>query len=240
VTGLYVAGTAWPPAFKQALAAVNGGDVTDGTWWFENPLCWTNVNQVTIRFRMNMTVEAKHLRVTGNNSNYPVASFSYRYDQVSLNGIATWTLARPILADNILLVLDAHSPDGVRIPDTDILLDGDSDGHAGGDFRFRFDSLPGDVGGSRTVEAGDVLSVCSSLGTSTDHPGTWPNSYFVQRDVNADGRIDARDLAEVRRRLGDYLSPWQPTAAAVQSAPPTSPRARPVTRGQFGAAPILA
>jgi len=56
---------------------------------------------------------------------------------------------------------------------------------------------------------------------------------------DADGRIDARDLAEVRRRLGDRLPASEPAAAAVQSASSTPPRARPVARGLFGASPVL-
>jgi hypothetical protein len=79
-----------------------------------------------------MVVEPRHLRVYGTNvAEYPVTSMSYRVNPVNFNGIATWTLARPLGADKILLQLDAHSPDGVRMAGNPIdppLLDGDRDG----------------------------------------------------------------------------------------------------------------
>jgi hypothetical protein len=238
----YVSGTDWTPAFRQAVEAANRGTRDLGYGSIgpdQNPVPWINVNQLTVRFSQDMVVEARHLHVLGTTGEYPIASFSYRVDPLNFNGIATWTLARPLVADNILLVLDAHSPDGVRVPDSDVLLDGDRDGHAGGDYRFRFRSLPVSLSGNSRVTVGDLLSVRARYGRSTENPGTGPTSYSLRCDVTADGRMDARDLAEVRRRIGDSVPAWQPTAAAVVSQPAASSRARPVTRAVFGSEPIL-
>ena len=58
-------------------------------------------------------------------------------------------------------------------------------------------------------------------------------------DVNHDGHVNARDLAEVRRGLGNGLPVWEPAAVVGRVSQLAPPRARPVTRGLFGTSPIL-
>jgi hypothetical protein len=245
VTGGFIGGTAWARAFKQHLERIGGGDADYGCWWFgpeSGPLPWVNVNQITLTFSADMVVEARHLRVFGTNvPEYPVTSLTYRVNPLNFNGIATWTLARPLTADKILLQLDAHSPDGVRMagnPFDPPLLDGDRDGQPGGDYRLRFESLPGDFGGTRTVSQAHVVSLRREVGTSVESLGTWPNDYHVMSDVNGDSRINVTDLAEVRRRVGTTLPYWEPSGlTAAQASAPS--RTRPVTRGLFSTQPVL-
>jgi hypothetical protein len=75
------------------------------------------------------------------------------------------------------------------------------------------------------------------VGFGTQSIGAGGDRYTVHGDVNADGRIDVRDLAEVRRRVGTSLPDEDPAAAVQWSA---HLRTRPVARSLFGSAHILA
>lgn len=238
VAEIYLSGTAWTASFKQALAREGGGDARYGTWWFgplANPVPWANVDKVTIRFSWDVEVQSKHLRVAGANvADYPVASFEYRRDAA----VATWTLARPFGADRILLELDGDGPNGVNGG----WFDGDGDFQPGGDYRLRFKSLPGDVTANARVTPVDYFAIRSNVSSTIDAAGTTGNRYNVMDDLTADGRIDGRDLMEVRRRVGTSLPWWEPAApaaAATQSAPALRSPARPATRSLFSDASIL-
>lgn len=241
VYGVYLNSSEWTAAFKQSIQQLDFGyadrGVGIGPTSVPAHLPWANVDQITIHFSTDMIVEARHLRVFGTNvSQYPVASFEYHLETFNYDGFATWTLARPLGADKLLLQLDAHSPDGVRQSGTNIALDGDRDGQPGGDFRQRFDSLPGD-GASGRVDFGDVWSIRTRVGSNVLDPGPAPR-YHPINDITGDGQINAHDLAEVRRRVGTALPEWEPTGSVVvQSSGST--RIRPATRSLFGSARIL-
>ena len=243
VNAVYVMDTEWTLQFRNAVQYFGAGDPDLGVGVGSAtapPLPWTNVNQITITFSADMVVEARHLRVFGTNvAEYPVTSLTYRVNPLNFNGIATWTLGRPLSADKILLQLDAHSPDGVRMAGNPVdppLLDGDGDGRPGGDFRLRFQSLPGDVGGAYRVDAADVASVRSFVLMSVgDTQPLLRNPFF---DINADGQINVQDMTEVRRRVGTTLPYWEPTGSLTAQAT-TSAHTRPVSRGLFSSQPIL-
>ena len=240
VLNVYLSGTAWSASFKQHIGGNGYDSATHGAWigppsteGASSP--WSNVDQITVQFSTDMLVESRHLRVVGAAvGEYPVASFTYLLDTLNFTGIAAWTLSRALSADRILLDLDGDSPGGVRQPGSNVHLDGDRDGQPGGDFRLRFDSLPGDQNRDGHVVAPDLYSVRASVGTSVTHPGVVPTFYSARGDVNADGRINSQDVAEVRRRLGTSLPDWK---SAGLIAPRS--RARPVTRGLFSEAPVL-
>ena len=246
VIAVSVAGTEWTSEFRTGLQNLGAGDAELGVGVGRPeapPLSWTNVNQITVIFSADMVVEARHLRVFGANiTEYPVTSVSYRVNPLNFNGIATWTLARPLGPDKVLIQLDAHPPDGVRMagnPFDPPLLDGDRDGRPGGDFFCRFESLPGDFAGVRRVGAEHVRVLRESVGRSVDNVGESPNRYYSWSDVTADGRINVIDMSEVRRRVGTTLPYSEPTGVtAAQAVSP--PRTRPVTRGLFCSQPVLA
>ena len=239
VERVYLSGSTWAPAFKQALAALSAGSAQFG---FALPATdqlderpWANADQVSITFDRDVVVDASDLRVTGVNT--PVytldpAGFSY----VAATRTATWRLAagKSFRNDRILLDLDGDGPGGVKTA-AGVFLDGDwinpvgaaaggdafpsGDGTPGGDFRFRFHVLRGDADRNGAVNARDVLGARARLGVVP---------YGVFHDADADGRITVRDVVIGRAMLGQEL-PDDPAPASALVAP-TARRARPSVR----------
>ena len=137
----------------------------------------------------------------------------------------------------MFLELDG-GPDGIRLRQLGVPIDGDGDGVAGGDFRLRMNVLPGNADGDRRVIGFDVDAVRMSLSTRVSSPGG-PAGYDIWSDVNGDGRINIIDLVHVRSRQGDRLPLIFVEPAAAEARPTTLLRPRPVTRGLFSSEPIL-
>jgi hypothetical protein len=85
-------------------------------------------------------------------------------------------------------------------------------GLEGGDFRFGFNVLPGDVNHSGTVLADDFSAVKKKFFASTTAPGTGEAAYNVFYDVDGSGSILADDFSEVKKRFFSKLPDGQPTA----------------------------
>jgi len=250
VKGVFASAGGWGPDFDQALASRDAGQpaigfrVPGGAEQLD-PLPWTGVDQISIRFpqlpQLPLSVGRDDLAVTGaDGSAYGFSDFAY--DPASL--VATWTLSRPVAADRLLL--DLHSgPGGVAILGPGgLALDGEwvdnesgisGDGKPGGDFLFHLNVLPGDVTRDGAVNALDVADVKRRLNsTTTTSAGA---GYSVFADVNGDGRINALDLAAVKQRLNTRLPDAQPAAAASPAVPLLAASA---TRDLFASDPILA
>jgi hypothetical protein len=243
VTDVFLNGTRWTAGFRNHLAAAGLGSATYGYSVRAddplNELPWANVDQVSIRFDRDASVKAADLAVRGLRvPSYSVGGVSY--DEASRT--ATWTLARPLASDKILLDLDG-SAGGVRGIDTG-WLDGDwagaadafpsGDGSRGGDFRFRLNVLPGDVNRTGAVTVGDVTDVLTRQASA---PPLRPARYDAFDDLNGDGRINVQDLALVRRSMFTRLPSGEP--ASLAAVPALPPRNRPATRDLFGSSPIL-
>ena len=169
-------------------------------------------------------------------AHYPVDAVRYSGDDVYPYRTITWTLGRSVANDRILIELNADEG-GLATPYPGVRLDGDYDSVPGGDYRLRVDVLPGDTNGDGVVAPTEWQSVRRRLTTSVANPGNPPIRYTMWDDIDGSARIDARDLAEVRRRENTRLPFTQP--AAVVS--PVSPsRIRPITRGLFSSTPVLA
>jgi DNA-binding beta-propeller fold protein YncE len=102
---------------------------------------------------------------------------------------------------------------------------------------FYFGGLAGDTGnaprgGAAVVDASDYVATRGAVSNK-------PAGITSRFDINHDGRVDVRDMADVRRGLGRSLPLWTPAPVAAQSAPVTRSLTRPITRGLFGTAPIL-
>lgn len=178
-------------------------------------LPWTNIDTISIVFSEDVNVDQDDLALWGVNVADYVGEVGFAVDGFSYDSntfTATWTLAAPIAADKLMIDLNADIG-GV----TDIsgnLLDGEwEDGvsttsgnsEPGGDFRFRFNVLPGDVDGNGMTISDDLALVRDALGTVVGDEG-----YLPGLDVNGDGMIISNDLVLVRNQLGAALPDEEP------------------------------
>ena len=189
-------------------------------------LPWFNVDTIAVEFSTDVDVEKTDLSlwgVTVEQYGFAADPAGFSYDDV--NYVATWTLdpdQKIEQPDKLLIDLDG---DAGGVTDTGAnLLDGDwtdgsdeypsGDGTAGGDFRFRFNMLPGDAyDRNGEVRPPDWVEIRARLG---DEPGD--PDYTIFYDVyDGDGEIRPPDWVEARARLGDELPGDEP--APPQAAP---------------------
>jgi hypothetical protein len=226
VTRVYVSGSTWTDSFKQYLQAQGQGSAQYG---YAVPataqlatLPWANLNRVSVTFDQDVTAHQADLVVHG--VTVPVYAVSnYSYDAGTKT--ATWTLGEPLRNDKVLLDLNADSG---GVSSAGGALDGDwnnagdtfpsGDGTAGGDFRFRFNVLPGDTTRNGTVVADDFSDVKKKFFRSTTAPGpAGDTQYTVFHDIDGNGTIVASDFSEVKKRFFNTLPAGEPSAAAVAS-----------------------
>jgi hypothetical protein len=217
VTNVLVRGTAWASGFPY----YNGYAVPGGAAQL-TALPWTNINQVKIVFSEDVLIDAADVVVRGGNTAQYAGTLSY--DQPSRT--ATWTAAASLPHDKFLLVISGGAG-GV----TDLAgnrLDGEwtdgvsgfpsGNGTPGGDFRFRFNVLPGDANASGVVNSTDVAKVRSVGLVVTD-------ATNYRCDLDGSGVINSTDVAAVRgaglRTLSSIAEPTLP------AAPPEYPAAAP-------------
>jgi hypothetical protein len=257
VTGVYVAGTAWSPAFRQHLADAGVGSaafgylVPDGFAQLDE-LPWANLNQVSVRFSIDVVAHQEDLTVSDRNTGAFIQPTGFTYDPASHT--ATWTLPQSLRNDNYWIGLEGRPGAGVRGTFNGLALNGywtngqDTypSGHASppSDFSFWLNVLPGDADRSGTVDAADVTMVRTRQFTSVARPGTGSAGYTRFADLNGSGTIDAIDQMLVRSRLGTTLAiqqPPPPSPATAQSAGTRlTSRTSPPRRDLFGTTPILA
>ena len=212
VTGVFLAGSDWSPAFLDDLAARGLGEagfaVAAGPGQFD-VAAWTGVDQIRIQFSKDVDVEQSHLAVTGAaQAEYEFAGF--KYDPISF--VATWILNGPIRAEKLLLELsgdvqdvagrglDGNWTDGAgAFPSGNELIESDDR------FRFRLNVLSGDVTGDGVVDREDLVDLIHRLGTDVSR-----GSFEHRFDTNADGQIDVADLREVLFRLSGKLPSGEP------------------------------
>jgi hypothetical protein len=225
VTNVYVSGSSWGTPFKDFLAAQGIGSAQYGYQILAtdqlNELPWTNLDRISIAFDQNVNVDQADLAVRGVNlANYTISGFDYQPSTKT----ATWTLSQPIRNDKVLLDLNADAG-GVSSPQGGA-LDGEwnnagdtfpsGNGTAGGDFRFRFNVLPGDVTRNGTVVADDFSDVKARFFRTVTQPGpAGPTQYDVFRDVDGTGSILANDFSLVKARFFNTLPGGEPTAPAA-------------------------
>ncbi|RIK77373.1 MAG: hypothetical protein DCC68_17415 [Planctomycetota bacterium] len=130
--------------------------------------------------------------------------------------VATWMLAEPLSTDKLLLVVHAGAAGDVQLDGEwtnpsggdpgDVFPSGD--GQPGGDFRFRFDVLPGDANGDGAVDGGDLAALVDG-GFSTKFGA----GYLIRNDLDGNGRVDVVDAVMARNHLGASLPAGEPGAS---------------------------
>jgi hypothetical protein len=242
VLGAWIDGSTWPQAFRTFLDDIHVGSPADG---YElapatiigniPPAGWSNINRLRVRFNGPVDVDANDLALTlAGGETASVTDFSYDPETFT----ALWTLSAPLPAGVHTLRLNSDAAaGGVGAPGGGPALDGEllrgvynqsnfrtGDGRPGGDFVQSFAVLPGDTTRNRTVNALDVADVKNRLGTVVSQYIDFGrvDNYFPYSDVNADGRINALDLAAVKRNLTRSVPPPPyTTPASLPAASPT-------------------
>jgi hypothetical protein len=225
VTGVFVSGSDWTPAFRNFLQSQGLGDATfgytvpAGEGQFDE-MPWGNIDQISIRFSQDVVTAQWHLGIEDLNG----VDFSTSFDYDPSTHTASWTLSQPLRSGRFLLRLDASEPvacldlwpcssnrsDGVADP-FGRGLDGEwangndmfpsGDGIPGGDFLFALNVLPGDVNRDGRVTAVDVAQVRARAFTSTRLPSLRGSAYTPFHDTNGSGTINSLDMVHVRSRI---------------------------------------
>lgn len=219
VIQVYVAGSAWTPAFMAALHEAGLGNfgyaIQVGPAQLD-AVPWSNVDQVKVQFDQNVTVAKGDLQLYGvNTAKYSVAGFSY--DPMTF--VATWTLAAPIGDDKVLIDL------ADTVSNVNGALDGEfvngakdfpsGDGTAGGRFRFQFNVLPGDANRDGSVFGNDLVLVRNAQFATPDLA-----AYSVFDDIDGSGTIFGNDVVITRNQQFHTLPAGTPSVPAVPAAPP--------------------
>jgi VCBS repeat-containing protein len=230
VAGVEVWSSSWSSTFKDYLSSQGLGSVgyripTGSADQLRN-LPWSNLDQITIVFSEDVVVAQDDLVITGvTNATYATSAFTY--DPATFT--ATWTLSTAISNDKVRLSLFGDAVSGVRSATTGVALDGEftesvdtyassGDGTAGGDFRFRFDVLTGDVDDSGGVTSVDQLRVRVALFEDT----TTPN-YNPFYDIDGSGGITSVDQLQAQLAFGSSLANGSPSDPPVYDFGATTP-----------------
>ena len=220
VTQVLVSGTAWTQDFLDELEIAGPGGrrghaVPVGSIDQFDPLPWSAVDQVILRFSEQVNVQQSDLRVFGvrgpdgiedANDEYAFSGFATEFGPTG-EFQAIWTLSSAFGSDRVHLVLDDAN---VNATLTTVALDGEwtdatstfpsGDGTVGGDFAFRFDVSPANVGRDSGVTIFDIAVLRLRHGSVAGAP-----PYVVFVDVNGDGMIDELDRQPLRDNLGRML-----------------------------------
>jgi hypothetical protein len=232
VTAVSVGSSIWSPTFNQFLGGILPGYAIPAGLAQIDVLPWGNLNQISLAFSEDVTVDAADLRVGGVTvSTYMLDPGAFSYNAASRT--ATWRLAsgQTFGIDRILIDLDG---DDVR-NSAGVFLDGDwinpggaaaggdafpsGDGMPGGDFLFHLNVLPGDVNRDGSVSPTDFGSVRAAVGRTASDPGVAPRNYTIFRDVNGTGSVSPTDLGAVRGRIGTSLPVTVPLTLLPASRP---------------------
>ncbi|MHB1037111.1 MAG: Ig-like domain-containing protein [Pirellulales bacterium] len=231
VANVLVGSTRWTGEFLAELNAASGQNVggcsiSVGTGAQLSPVAWGNIDQIKIVFNEGVMVDKDDLTLSGvNTPTYDLAGATFAYDPATFT--ATWTLASVIPADKLEIRLNADGADSVQDPiarrldgewtnpasptDTGTDTYPSGNGTAGGNFVFRFRTLPCDANQDGSVDIFDVASVQASYGQ--DH-GMMPD----QGDFDGNGTVDIFDVALLQVAYGSTLAPPAPMPAAAPSA----------------------
>lgn len=192
VSGVAVSSTAWSKDFFNSLHEVNLGEhgysLTAGQ---STPLPWTNLNQIAVRFNIDVGANPSTLSVIDGNGDAQDATLR-SYDVATYT--ATWTIPKAMKPGQIKLSL--------------------------GSFKWSANLIAGDADRNGVVGASDLVRVRNRIGLSASAGGSGNTTYTVFDDVNGSGGIDATDLVLVRNRIGSHLLVSTSVAGLVRETSP--------------------
>jgi hypothetical protein len=220
VVSVRISSTAWAPSFTGFVDPAGPGDPqlgfpVSGT---TAPLPWQNLNQIHITFSEDVRVAdglgerslaASDISIIGvSNAVYSASGFVY--DNVSHT--ATITLSSSIAVDKLLV----HIAGGV-LQDAGASVDTQTE-----PFSLRFDVLPGDVNGDRSVLGSDVTQVRVRQFEEIGVAGTPTGNYSIFHDVTGSGEISGGDVTAARSRAFNELPAGEPVPPMLLVAPLTA------------------
>lgn len=223
IVDVLIAGSSWSPSFKAAVDATNSqGFLLEGPDQTRN-LPWTNLDTLAIRFSEDIgNFTSDDFSLLGVNiADYESSNLvrSVSYDPLKFT--ATINLSAPLDADKLLLQVNDgvtdladNSLDGEWI---DAISKESGNGSAGGDFRLRFNVLPGDFDGNGFVLGSDVVGLREKAFTFAGTPGFDPFS-----DVDGSGVVLGSDVVLTRNRSFTSLPSGDPTPPASLTLASTS------------------
>ena len=181
-------------------------------------LPWSNLDKLVICFSKDVSIVQGDLVLSGTGLDEgsitpPVTGFVYDES----NFTATWTFGGLIEPGRLLIDLsdNVHSGgvalDGEWTDGTSTFPSGDDT--AGGDFRFRFDVLPGDTTRDGATNLVDRDGIRTRMFVWAGQEG-----YSRFYDLNGSGRVDFLDWSVVLANRGTSLPPGAPGAAGQGTA----------------------
>lgn len=217
VESVMISSTDWAPAFTTLLSdngmGTHGYAMPTGSTAQMQPLPWSGLDRVTLRFSEDVNVDVNDLSITGAaGGQYGISGFMYDPQ----TRLAEWTMSSPIAAgERVHLDLDADGAGGVA----DLLgnaLDGEwtdsvssgpsGDGVAGGDFEFRFNVLEGDGDQNAIVQMMDYWAAFDLQGFGT---GDGPE-YNPLYDIDGNGHSQFDDVLAVLANMHATLPSGSP------------------------------
>jgi hypothetical protein len=215
VTGVFIGSTNWSSFFTDYLTSNYVGNafgyaVPAGSAQLSD-LPWTNINQISVRFSENVTINSSALTLVGvNQASYTPTGFTYNGNTQT----ATWTLGAPLGADKLIVSLS-----GTAISDssgnklagawTNGVSSFPSGGdQAGTDFDFQFNVVPGDINQSGSTNATDIVFARIDSGQSGQ----------VFADLDGSDTVDGTDISLTQQNVGAQLPSGNPVSPAYVPA----------------------
>jgi hypothetical protein len=222
VVDFLVGSSGWAAGFRSAISSAGLGDAggfyrvpTTGNQLKTLP--WTNLNQLRIVFSEDVNIGLSDLVITSlSHGNLTPSSVSSTIDGLGRE-IVTFTFTGLNLLNErlqvhvndatVTSVASGQALDGEFTTNGDLTGVGSGDGISGGDFRFRFNILAGDVNQSGRLEASDVPILTAGFNSV---PGSAKYSLFA--DFNGSARIEASDIPTFTTRFNTALAVGTPQA----------------------------
>lgn len=216
VVGVYVKSSYWNESFASLAPFKKVDDVVLG-WKLPggasqladaSTISWSGIDTFAIEFNQPIKPPqaSAFMLVKGTKDGRDNRIAEAEPKLVYGNRIAIWN-AGPLLLAQYMLILDASQ---IRSAASNSNLDGEwqtgvseftmgsGNGIPGGDFKFIFNSLIGDVNGNGTVSWADIVTIRNTMNDIFGYPTT---AVSYRLDVNGSGRVGWSSATQVMNNL---------------------------------------